>query len=211
MRHLAIIFTFFLSLSALADNEDVFNGECGLSHKFNGFEFVYAGYNFSMPKSGLLIRESIKIHENKKLHDWWTLSSGAEVHKTEDYLIVRIWDTDCVDLSSSQIFVLSNKGQLLLEETERTQHWPSGYFYNRGYLAYWSEWFCYDSLQNSKPAYIYQLNESKTAFEQRLVEHKEFCSESFKSKFEKSKIKFEALPENAYSKRINTDGDLAPL
>ncbi|MCP4552688.1 MAG: hypothetical protein GY834_11755 [Bacteroidetes bacterium] len=156
-----------------------------MSKKFKGYEFSHAEQIFTMPKIGLLHRNGKELYRDQRTYDWWTQSSGAEISKNENFLIVRIWDADCIDLYRAKIFIISNRGQLLLVQDEWVANWNNGFFYEKNTLSYWSEWYCHLKNREEGKPFLYKLNDSYTKFTKQSVSNELYCSDDFKKSFEK--------------------------
>lgn len=196
MRRFLIIIVSLLAGPTFASDTEKFEGECGIGTKVKGYKFEHAGYEYLMPMQGNLLRSGEEIYRYKRVYDWWENYNGLEISHTKDFLIIRAWDTDCVDLSSAQIILLSNEGDYYLHQDEWTSNWKAGFFLENDRLSYWSEWFCHESRQKvkSEESYIYTLDPSLKQFVKTTVPYEKYCSSVYKSNFENIAIKYEALP-----------------
>ena len=94
MDRFLFLLLIYIQSSTYADEVEDFDGECGLGKKVSGYQFDFAGHKFYMPKQGLLFRSGKEIYRYKSTHDWVTNYSGLGLAETEEFLVIRVWNTD---------------------------------------------------------------------------------------------------------------------
>lgn len=184
MNSLWLILLLLWSVSVFGEDKSVFDGDCGLGRKVSGYTFDYGGQRFSMPKLGVLNRAGKEIYSRDGVYDWWTNYSGAELYQFADFLLLRVWSRDCIDIYQGEIFLISPSGELLLQQYEWTSNWKGGFYIDDGQLAYWSEYFCYIGNSSNRDTFIYRLADSKNYFYRQAVDPEGYCSDSYIKNFE---------------------------
>lgn len=177
---------------------EIFEDPCGASKKVNGFKFNYAGYEYLLPKETIISKNGTIEYTGKNVTPWYPKYNGAGIYKSNSYLLLKIWHTDCIDLYASKVFLFSKNGKLLLDQDVWTANQENGFFLEKNTLKYWSEWFCYrgNKERSGKKSYLYVLNKKQTAFQKINVVSKQYCSNKFIDNFPKIKIKFKELTAN---------------
>lgn len=195
MKILLLFILNFFNL-VFASELAAFDGGCGIGEKNEGYKFEHAGYEYLMPKQGILLRSGEEIFRDESVYDWLTNYNGLEVARTKEFLVVRVWDTDCVDLNSFQIIMLSKNGDYYLHQHEWISNWKAGFYIENNRLNYWSEWFCYEAKQNETPndPYIYVLDPTLKRFVKTTVPYGDYCSAIYKSEFKDIALQYETVP-----------------
>ena len=88
--------------------------------------------------------------------------------------------TDCIDGSTSALYVVRKDGTLRVSTPLWSEHERFGLVQEVGGLIYWSDWFCHPSNKERKPrmAYVYKLASGATEFVKEDRPADSLCSEN---------------------------------
>lgn len=153
------------------------DGACGAARSISALEFQHSGHLYSLPASIRIDLDGETIFESNTTTPWQPPYNGAAYSTFDKYLLLEVFEQDCVDLFSSRLFVI-DADKVLLEQAIWTSHWQNGFFIESGELVYWSEWFCHpnNAEREGSSSYVYVFSEADVGFYRRDLKDSAYCA-----------------------------------
>jgi hypothetical protein len=163
-------------LEKMRDRIDEVDGECGRARRVASFTIEHGGRTYTLPANVRIQEGDTTLFEDECTSRWRPPYSGVSFSSFRQYLLVRTYEQDCVDIHHARLFVISPDGSVI-HQPVWTSHWPAGFFVSEGELTYWSEWFCRDP-ERGEGSYVYVFSESERRFVRREVSESAYCEGS---------------------------------
>ena len=202
MARLFAIFCLVLALGASSAFAKSIDQWCEDNPPDIGYKFSFGDLWIQSKYFDHLLVDNRTILANGDWADWLRTEKVREVGIYELQNDVLVWTrwSDCIDLSHSQIFVISRDGRVMANEPVWSENWKDGFFVENGTLNYWSEWFCRDENEtraSDEKSYLYTIAPGDRKFNKRNVPAAEICSESWVADFDDKRLQFYWLtPDN---------------
>ena len=151
-------------------------GFCGEPDSVAGFSLDHRGERYTIPRYVEIRRFGGLLFQDKTTTRWLPPYNGVEYASFGEFLLIRTFETDCIELDRVRLFMISRDGSVIHQRLW-TSNWRSGFFVDRGRLAFWSEYFCLDgnTEREGSASYLYVFSEEDEKFEQKPVDASLYC------------------------------------
>ncbi|ESQ77610.1 hypothetical protein [Asticcacaulis sp. AC402] len=177
----------------MSDEEDM----CGWSFPVSSYSAEIGGLSIELPAVAHLKVNGQTVSE-KGSQPWGNSINTAKIARTKDEIVITTNQHDCVDWSSSYVYVLDPSGRLLAESEQWSEHEWDGFLREKEGLVFWSEWFCQPVNPNNKPgmSHVFILRNGEKAFVKEDRPYESLCSDKAKIQFRVNALYLSGMKPN---------------
>ena len=192
----------FVSIASVIPNAAALeDGTCGEAVTVDSFVVELDYVTLSFPSlleirvGGRLVYERDSWLAERRLLDWAPPYNGVRIARWSDYILLEIYEQDCIDLLSRELVILRSSGDLVLSQPIWSNFWKEAFYSEGDLLVYWSEAFCL--ARGGEPAltYVYAWDGSGS-FEKEPKLYEDYCLPDVSKPARRESIEFQDLIPN---------------
>ncbi|ESQ88471.1 hypothetical protein ABAC460_15675 [Asticcacaulis sp. AC460] len=150
---------------ALAEDISVREEVCGPVKPVSAYTARAAGMKIELPAIRHVKVDGKTVARNEP-SPWEDSANGAAMAVTDNAVVILVSETDCIDLTRSDVYVLDLDGKLRASSRLWTENHVDGFVREAGGLVFWSDWFCDSENKDLKPgkSHVYVLKDGARSF-----------------------------------------------